>query len=57
MSAKEKLIRVQTQRGYKVEDLGKVVIFRTSGYHAMWFFNADGSVDENHPATWSIERS
>ena len=57
MSAKEKLIRIQTQRGYQVEDLGKVVIFRVSGYHAMWFFNADGSVDETHPATWSLERS
>ena len=52
---KEKLIRVQLRRGYKVEDLGKVVIFRMGNYSATWFFNSDGTQDESNPPTWRLD--
>lgn len=53
---KEKLIHIQTARGYKVEDFGKIVFFRYNDYTAIWFFNADGTVDEQNPPTWSKKR-
>lgn len=57
---KEKLIRIQTARGYKVEDLGKVVIFEMedekSLYRAIWFFNTDGTQDENNPMQWKLTK-
>lgn len=57
---REKFVRIQKSRGYKVEELGKMVILRMndsrSNYTAIWFFNADGSVDETNPPTWRVSR-
>lgn len=53
---REKLIRIQKSRGYAVEELGRMVIFRLDNYTAIWFFNADGTVDESNPPTWSLKR-
>lgn len=53
---KDRLIAIQTKRGYKVTDLGKVVFFTLDDYTATWFFNADGTVDESHPAQWTLEK-
>ncbi len=54
---KERLIKIQTRRGYEVEDLGRVVFFRMNRYTATWFFLPDGSVDESNPPTWRLERA
>ena len=53
---KEKFIRIQSARGYKVEDLGRIVILSLDNYTAIWFFNADGTQDLDNPPTWSIDR-
>lgn len=53
---REKVIRIHRNRGYQVEELGKMVIISHKNYTAIWFFNADGSVDENNPPTWNVER-
>ncbi len=54
---KEKFIRIQRNRGYQIEDLGKMVIISLDNYKATWFFNTDGSVDENNPPAWHVDRS
>lgn len=51
---KEKLIRIQTRRGYEVEDLGRIVIFRMDNYTAIWCFNPDGTVDETNKPQWKL---
>jgi len=52
---KERFIKVQESRGYAVEVLGNVVILRDGNYSATWFFNADGSLDEDNKPIWSIK--
>ena len=60
MLTREKLIRVQSARGYKVTELGKMVFLdmedEKSSYQAIWFFNDDGTVDENHPMTLTLTK-
>ena len=53
---KDRLITIQTKRGYKVTDLGRVVLFTLDNYTATWFFNPDGTVDESLPAQWTLEK-
>jgi len=57
---KEKFIRIQKQRGYEVEEMGKTVTLRMddeeSEYTAIWFFNENGSIDENHKPVWSLKK-
>lgn len=53
---KEKLIRIQTARGYKVEDLGRIVSFTLDNYTAIWFFNADGTQDQTKLPMWKVDR-
>ena len=57
---RERFIRIQKTRGYKVEDLGKMVILRSGNYTAIWFFTSaapDAEVDKNRPMHWTIKRS
>ena len=54
---REKFIRIHRNRGYQVEELGKMVIISLDNYRATWFFNTDGSVDENNPPIWYLDRS
>lgn len=58
---REKFIRIHKARGYEIEELDKMIIIHMndarSRYSAVWFFNADGSVDESQPPTWSVKRS
>ena len=56
MLTKEKIIRIQTSRGYEVKDLGKIVIFRMNDYSATWFFNSDGTVDETKKPLWTMKK-
>ena len=56
MLTKEKFIRIQTARGYEVKELGKMVIISLDNYRATWFFNADGTPDEDNPPTWTLDR-
>ncbi len=53
---KDRLITIQTKRGYEVIDLGRVVLFTLGNYTATWFFNPDGTVDENHSTQWTIKK-
>lgn len=53
--AKERFIKVMEGRGYAVEVLGNVVVLHDGDYSAMWFFNADGSLDEDNKPIWSIK--
>ena len=53
---REKFIRIHRNRGYQVEELGKIVIISLDNYRAIWFFNADGTLDESNPPQWSIHR-
>ena len=53
---RERFIRIQAKRGYQIEELGKVVILRMRNYTAMWFFNEDGTLDEDNPPYWNLER-
>lgn len=53
---KSRFIRIQTARGYKVEDLGKMVVLSLDNYRAYWFFKADGTPDEDNPPFWKIDR-
>ena len=52
---KEKFIKAMTKRGYEIEELGNVVILRDGNYSAMWFFNADGTIDKDNKPIWSIK--
>ena len=52
---KDKFIRVQESRGYAVEVMGNVVVLHDGDYSAMWFFNADGSLDKDNKPIWSIK--
>ena len=54
---REKFIRIHRNRGYQVEELSKMVIISLDNYRATWFFNTDGSVDENNPPIWHLDRS
>jgi len=53
---KEKFIRIHLSRGYHVEELGKTVILTLDNYRAVWFFNADGTLDESKPPHWNLDR-
>ncbi len=53
---KDRFIAIQARRGYKVEDLGKIVILSMKNYTAMWFFNADGTLNENEKPTWTVSK-
>ena len=53
---KDRFIAIHTHRGYKVEDLGKIVILSMGNYTAMWFFNADGTLNENEKPTWTVSK-
>ena len=53
---KTKFIRIQTARGYRVEDHGKMVVLSLNNYRAYWFFNADGTTDEGNPPFWKVDR-
>ena len=53
---KEIFIHIHHNRGFQVEDLGKIVIISLEDYRAVWFFNPDGSIDKNHPPIWHIDR-
>ena len=57
MLTKEQLIRIQSSRGYEVEDLGRIVIFRRGRYSATWFFLADGTQDPVLDPQWHLDRS
>jgi hypothetical protein len=54
---REKSIRIHRNRGYQIEELGKMVIISLDNYRATWFFNTDGSVDESNPPIWRLNRS
>lgn len=53
---KDRFITIHTRRGYEVEDLGRIVIIRMNKYSAMWFFTADGKVDETEKPFWTVSR-
>lgn len=53
---RERFIRIQKTRGYKVEELGRMVIISLDNYRATWFFNVDGSLDESNPPIWHLDR-
>ena len=53
---KTRFIAIQTKRGYKIQDFGKMVILRDGKYTAIWFFNADGTLDETQKPNWKMER-
>lgn len=53
--AKERFIKAMEGRGYAVEVMGNVVVLHDGDYSAMWFFNADGSLDEDNRPIWSIK--
>ena len=53
---KEKFIHIHRNRGYQVEELGKMVIISLDNYRAIWFFNVDGTPDKDNPPQWSIHR-
>lgn len=53
---KEKFIRIQTARGYEVEDLGKMVVLHLDNYRAIHFFNEDGTRDESQAPFWKVDR-
>ena len=54
---KERFIRIHRNRGYQVEESGKMVVISSGNYKAIWFFNTDGSVDESNPPIWHVGRS
>ena len=57
---KDRFIKIQTARGYKVTELGKIVTLEMEdekeSYFAMWFFNEDGTVDKSKPSTWKLTK-
>lgn len=53
---KTRFIAIQTKRGYKIQDFGKMVILRDGKYTAIWFFNEDGTLDETQKPSWKMER-
>lgn len=52
---KERFTKAMKARGYAVEVMGNVVVLHDGDYSAMWFFNADGSLDEDNKPIWSIK--
>ena len=57
---REKFIRIHRNRGYQVEELGKMVTLSLDNYRAIWFFTStapDAVPDEDNPPTWHLDRS
>lgn len=53
---KDKFIAACRKRGYKVEDLGKIVTLSLDDYFAIHFFNADGTRDKTISPVWKMSR-
>lgn len=51
---KSRFITIHTKRGYTIKDMGKVVRISMDNYSALWFFNADGTIDESHKPMWTL---
>lgn len=56
MTFKEKFIRIHRNRGYHVEETGKMVILSLDNYRAIHFFNEDGTRDESQAPFWKLDR-
>lgn len=60
MMTREKFCSIQKNRGYKVTNLGLVTFLdyedAKSTYTAMWFFNADGTLNREEKPRWTITR-
>ena len=53
---KDKFIRIHENRGYHVEKVGRMVFLTMGNYTAIWFFNEDGTLDENNKPFWKLEK-
>ena len=53
---KDKFIRIHENRGYHVEEVGRMVFLTMGNYTAIWFFNEDGTLDENNKPFWKLEK-
>lgn len=51
---KERFISIHLKRGYTVENMGRIVKISMDDFSALWFFNEDGSLDENHKPSWKM---
>lgn len=54
---REKFVRIHRNRGYHVEEAGLMVVISLDNYTSIWFFNPDGTVDENTPPIWDLDRA
>lgn len=56
---RERFCTIQAKRGYKVENLGLITFLRSKtedgkDYTAVWFWNKDGSLNENEKPQWWV---
>lgn len=56
---RERFCAIQARRGYEVENLGLITFLRSvtrdgKNYTAMWFWNRDGSLNEDEEPTWWV---
>ena len=56
---REKFCAIHARRGYEVENLGLITFLRApvgkgKTYTAIWFWNADGTLNEAERPTWTI---
>ena len=54
--SKEKFIRIQRNRGYKVTEFGLMIMLEKGDYSSIWFFNSDGTVDTTQHPVWKLRR-
>jgi hypothetical protein len=51
---KARFIKIHTQRGYTIEDMGKTVRISMDNYTALWFFQTNGALDETRKPMWTL---
>jgi len=58
MMTRSRFCEIQTHRGYKVTNIGLITFLdyedTESTYSAMWFFNADGTLNRKEKPQWTI---
>lgn len=61
MMTRDRFCAAMERRGYTVTNLGLITFLDADmpdggHYTAMWFFNADGTRNEDMPASWNVTR-
>ena len=60
MMTRSRFCEIQARRGYTVTNIGLITVLdyedAESTYTAMWFFNADGTLNREEKPFWKVTR-